>query len=281
MNYKRQRNARSTSEKEIKAVIGLLYFAGVFKSGRQNIYDLWNTDETGVDIFHAKMLLARFKFLLQCIRFDDIATRNERKESDKLVPIRKMFESFMVNCKKAYCVSPYVTVDEKLEPFRGRCGFEKYIPSKPAKYGTKIFAMVDASNFYTSNMEAYVGVPPEGPYKISNKPGDIVERMRNDIPGSGRNITIDNWFTSYELFYRMLNDHRCTVVGTLRKNKRKIPAAFSSGRGRDKYTSLFGFQEKCTLLSYVQKKNKLVLLLSSIYNDDKIDESKRDEKSPR
>ena len=40
MKYKRQRNARSTSEKEIKAVIGLLYFAGVFKSGRQNIYDL-------------------------------------------------------------------------------------------------------------------------------------------------------------------------------------------------------------------------------------------------
>ena len=32
MNYKRQKNARSISEKEIKAVIGLLYFAGIFKS---------------------------------------------------------------------------------------------------------------------------------------------------------------------------------------------------------------------------------------------------------
>ena len=39
MNYKRQRNARSTSEKEIKAVIGLLYFASIFKSGRQMIYE--------------------------------------------------------------------------------------------------------------------------------------------------------------------------------------------------------------------------------------------------
>ena len=67
INYKRQRNAKSTSEKEIKEIV-LLYFAGVFKSGRQNIYDLWNTDGTGVDIFHATMSLARFKFLLQCIR---------------------------------------------------------------------------------------------------------------------------------------------------------------------------------------------------------------------
>ena len=69
------------------------------------------------------MSLARFKFLLQCIRFDEIATRNERKKLNKLAPIREMFESFVANCKKAYCVSPYMTVDEKLEPFRGRCGF--------------------------------------------------------------------------------------------------------------------------------------------------------------
>ena len=64
-----------------------------------------------------------------------------------------------------------------------------------------------------------VVVQLEGTCKISNKPGDVVERICSDISGSGRNITIDNWFTSYELIQRMLNDHRCTVVKTLRKNK--------------------------------------------------------------
>ena len=78
----------------------------------------------------------------------------------------------------------------------------------------------------------------------------------------------------------MLNDHRSTVVGTLRKNKREISASFISGRGRDKYTSLFGSQEKCTLLSYVPKKNKLVLLLSFMHNNNKIDKSTGDEKKP-
>ena len=106
--------------------------------------------------------------------------------------------------------------------------------------------------------------------------------MFSGISGSGRNITVDNWFTSYELVHRMLNDHHCTVVVTLIKNKREIPAAFISGRGRDKYTSLFGFQEECALLSYVPKKNKIVFLLSSMHNGDKIDESTVDAKiNPR
>ena len=65
---------KATSVTEIKAVTDLLYFAGVFKSCRQNIYDLKNNDGTGVQIFHTTMSLARFQFLLQVIRFDDIGT---------------------------------------------------------------------------------------------------------------------------------------------------------------------------------------------------------------
>ena len=87
-----------------------------------------------------------------------------------------------------------------------------------------------------------------------------------------------NWFTSYEHVHRMLTHHRhlLTVVGTIRGNKQEIPATFIMDRGRDRNTSLFGCQERCTLISYVPKKNKLVLLLSSVHNDDTIDESTGD-----
>ena len=60
MTFKRKRHAKTTSEKEIIAVICLLYFAGVFKSGHQNIYDLWNNDGNCDQIFHATMASARF-----------------------------------------------------------------------------------------------------------------------------------------------------------------------------------------------------------------------------
>ena len=64
-----------------------------------------------------------------------------------------------------------------LAAFRGRCGFRQYIPSKPDKYGIKFFALVDAKSFFTSNLEVYVGTQPDGPYKVSNSPGDVVERL--------------------------------------------------------------------------------------------------------
>ena len=111
---------------------------------------------------------------------------------------------FKKKCQECYAISSCATIDEKLEAFGGRCGFRKYIPSKPNKYGIKIFALVDSSTCYTSYMEVYVGLQPEGPYRASNSPGDVVERLCSQILRTGRNITIDNWFTSYELAQTML-----------------------------------------------------------------------------
>jgi hypothetical protein len=65
--YKVKRTALS----EIKACIGLLYMAGVFKLSRQNLDDLWANNETGMEIFGFTMSLQHFRFLLQCLCFDD------------------------------------------------------------------------------------------------------------------------------------------------------------------------------------------------------------------
>ena len=105
----------------------------------------------------------------------------------------------------------------------------------------------------------------------SNSLGDVVECMCSNISGTGWNI-IDNWFTSYELVHMMLNRHRLTVIGTLRGKNEKYLQPLSRTEV-DRNTSLFDFQEKCSLLSYVPNKNKVVLLLSLMRNDDKIDES--------
>jgi hypothetical protein len=73
---------------EINACIGLLCMAGVFKSIWQNLDDLWANDESGMEIFRSTMSLQRFRFLLQCLPFDDRITRAARSEMDKLAPIR-------------------------------------------------------------------------------------------------------------------------------------------------------------------------------------------------
>lgn len=96
--------------------------------------------------------------------------------------------------------------------FRGRCSFRMYISSKPAKYGIKVFNLYDARTAYTSNLEVYLGEQLDGPYKLSNKPEDVVKRLCVPNYNSNRNITIDNWFGSYNLAVSMLKDHKLTIL---------------------------------------------------------------------
>ncbi|XP_063222178.1 piggyBac transposable element-derived protein 4-like isoform X4 [Bacillus rossius redtenbacheri] len=279
-SYSDKQRVRETEITELLAVMGLLYLAGVFKSGRQNLRDLWAEDGTGIQIFRLTMSLFRFKFLLQCLRFDDAGTREERAKTDKIAAIRDFFEAFVKNCINNYSLGAYVTIDEKLEAFRGRASFRQYIPSKPSKYGIKIYALVDARMYYTNNLEIYVGNQPEGPYKLSNSPHDVVIRMVAPISGSGRNVTTDNWFTSYPLAISLLQDHKLTLLGTIRKNKREIPPEFSETKGKPIGSSLFGFCKDVTLVSHVPKKGKVVILLSTMHHDAKIDESTGQKKKP-
>lgn len=77
--YKDKYDVRKTNVVEIKALIGLLYLAGVHKGGRISIFELWATDGTGLEIFQAVMVKKRFRFLIRWLHFDDGETRDERK----------------------------------------------------------------------------------------------------------------------------------------------------------------------------------------------------------
>jgi hypothetical protein len=53
----------------------------------------------------------------------------------------------------------------------------------------------------------------------------------------------------------------------MRKNKPDIPKIFVNGKGREMFSSLFGFDGNLTLTSYVPRKNNMVILLSSQHHD--------------
>ncbi|CAH2006746.1 unnamed protein product [Acanthoscelides obtectus] len=122
--FKKKSNSRSefrpsfigeTDKTEIEAFVGLLYFLGLYKSGHEDLRSLWATDGTGRDIFRCTMSLARFSFLLCCLRFDDELTRKERMKNTKLAALGNLFEEFIQNCKGNYSPGEYLTVDEMLQ----------------------------------------------------------------------------------------------------------------------------------------------------------------------
>lgn len=253
----------------------------MLRSSRKNAHKIWNnTKGSGVEACYLAMSEKRFRFLLRCLRFDDIRTRNEGREIDKFTPIREVFETFVATFQNNFISSEYLTIDEQLLAFRGRCSFKQYIPSKPARYGVKMYALVDAKTVYTFNLEPYVGTQPAGPYKFSNSPDDVVLRLVHPVEGTKRNITGDNWFSSVPLVKKLLEEKKLTYIGTMRKNKREIPIEFLPKKDRVEKTSLFGFQENCTMVSYCPKKNKCVILISSMHRDDSIDPNSGDMKLP-
>lgn len=271
-NYSRARDVRATSVIEIKALFGLLYMAGLMKAQHLNVKQLWATDGTGVECFRATMSKERFLLLLRMLRFDNFQNREERKALDNLAAIREVLDEFTSHCKENYTVGEYCTIDEMLESFHGRCKFRQYIPSKPAKYGLKVYSLADARTFYTSNIEVYCGRQPDGPYKVENGPSYVVKRLSEHILGTGRNITMDNYFTSLPLAKELL-DHKTTIVGTLRKNKKEVPPSFLVTKGRPLNNTMFAYTKTETLVSYKIKSNKVVLALSTMHNDGRIDES--------
>ena len=58
----------------------------------------------------------------------------------------------------------------------------------------------------------------------------------------------------------------------MRKNCGHIPSEMQPSRQRAELSSVFGFDRQLTLTSYVPKKGKAVILLSSVHHDDEIDE---------
>ena len=74
-----------------------------------------------------------------------------------------------------------------------------------------------------------------------------------------------NFFTSVPVA-RTLLQHQLTFVGTIRKCKRQILVCMKAAKSRRTKTSVFGFNDQLTMVSYVPKKNKAVILLSTMHH---------------
>lgn len=70
-----------------------------------------------------------------------------------------------------------------------------------------------------------------------------VKQIIGTIKGSNRNLTMDNWFNTIPFAELLLKEFKLSCVGTIRKNKTKIPAEFVDPKykQRGEGTSMFFF----------------------------------------
>ncbi|KAG5888962.1 hypothetical protein JTB14_026788 [Gonioctena quinquepunctata] len=162
----------------------------------------------------------------------------------------------------------HMTVDEQLLSFRGRAPFRVYMKSKPDKNGIKLWALCDAANTYTHNLQVYLG---KQNITVEKNQGErvVLNMVEHLSDGYGIGITTDNFFTYKSLGDKLLAKH-FTLCGTVRKNKTFIPKELLPSKTRPFPSSIFVFTKDHTLVSYSADKNKAVILLSTEHNTDEI-----------
>ena len=215
-------------------------------------------------IFSQTMSVNRFEEIRRALRFDNPRTRQGGQIRNKLAAVRLLIDGFIENSQSSYVHTECVTVDEQLYPFRGRCRYVQYMPSKPAKYGLKFWILGDANSFYVSNIDMYTG-KDEG--RTENLGMHVVLKLSQHLHMSGRNITCDNFFTSLKLA-RELKTKNISIVGTIRNNRREVPKEFREIKNKKLFDSDFAYnQGGIQLTSYKAERNKTALVLSSQHND--------------
>lgn len=263
-------NYRNTDEIEINAYIGLLLLNSILKSTNEQMTSMFSKDATGRPIYLATMSGKRYEVLTSCLRFDNAATRDVRKATDKAALISEIFSMLISNSQRAYCVSELLTIDEMLVPFRGRCGFKVYMPQKPKKYGIKVMCLCDAKSSFLYNAYMYTGAGSDG-QGLSNqeqllmKPTQSLVKLCKPVENSNKNITADNYFSSIEAVEELAK-RGLTYVGTMRKDKLIIPKEFLADTKRPSGSALYGFNSNTTLVSFVPKKNRAVVLVSTMHH---------------
>ena len=109
--------------------------------------------------FKDVMPIKRYEKLNQYMHANNSATDIpvDQPGHDKLHKIRPLIDSSLHNFSVRYKPNQNQSVDEAMVPYRGRYSAKQYIPSKPTKWGFKIWMRCDSKSGYCHEYDVYMG----------------------------------------------------------------------------------------------------------------------------
>ena len=255
--------------RDIDAYMSILIATNYLRDNEKTVEDIFSEDVFRTPIYSSIISRDKFTWIRKCIRFDD---KDTRVQGDKEAPVKQLHkllnDTFDLKFKH-FLSGKQFTVDERIVKFRGRCGHKVYMPSKPDSYGLKLWMLVDTNYFYVRNFSLYLG--KENNLVHKNLACDVVINLAKSLD-PGCQITTDNYFTSYDLAQKLLS-RRITLLGTIRQNRKEVPRSLRATKDKEPYSTIHRFNGRVQLTSYVPKKSKVVILLSSLSPDTAIDAS--------
>ena len=215
----------------------------------------------------------RFREILRFLRFDVYSTRSVRLQTDKFALISDVWNRFVDNCISCYKPKSNITIDKQLFPTKARCRFTQYMPKKPDKFGIKFWLAVEVETKYISHAVRYFG--KNETRALSHRLSDwVVMKLMEPYFGKGRNVTTDNFFTSYGLA-KQLRQKKTSIVETVNKARRELPPSAKTTQATRYSRVLLKAGDVATLTIYQCKPKKNVGVLSSLHMSVGIDSSEK------
>ena len=109
------------------------------------------------------------------------------------------------------------------------------MPTKPAKYGIKLWMCCDAETKYVYNASVYCGKENASEATCRDLGGKVVRQLLEPLHCEGRNITTDNYFTSLGLARDLLKAKKA-LWSVLFAPRVELPKEFVTPAGRELYT---------------------------------------------
>lgn len=138
---------------------------------------------------------------------------------DKFFKIRPVYDSLKKRCSEIP-IEQNLSGDEQIIPFKGQICVKQYVRGKPNPWGIKSFLLCGQSgivyNFilYQSKMVEVT----EDLKKVFGVGGAVVIALSNSLKSNSHYLTMDNFFTSLNLFYT-LQKKKINAFGIKRTNR--------------------------------------------------------------
>ena len=208
-------------EEEMKAWLGMRVAMSILHLPQTAMY--WSTDALFGNLPIKKVMTRdRFDKISQYFHVNDSSQNLPRDNPgrDKIYHVRPIHDTVLDRCLTTYSAHQNVSIDEAMIKFRGRLAFRQYMPAKPTKYGIKVWMRSDPTNGYTNEFQVYTG-KVEGRREVGLSERVVCDLSRR-IWNRHHIINVDNFFTSYDLFQRLLQNGTY-ARGTARTNRKKFP----------------------------------------------------------
>ena len=121
----------------------------------------------------------RFGSILRFLHFVDNNSAPPREEDrHRLFKIRPVIEELRRQFQLNYILSREISINETMVKFKGRKFFRRFLPSKPIRFGFKLFTLAESKSGYIWNFEIYTGRKGEAEENQTNTVAHISKLIR-------------------------------------------------------------------------------------------------------